>query len=495
MNLKNRFLLTNLSLLAIPPAVTLALTLVAYAVLATITGSGLQYAHFERALAIRAGLFSAAAQIWRQAPEDTAKEEFAQYLATRLGDLTVEVVVIRNGAVRYTAGSISPDAPGLAEALSGSATSGQVVIGQKRYANYSHRLNFQDGKTGSVHLLIPTDRQVEQAGYLAVFALAVFFLVSLITQLYATSRTVRTIATPLVHLNSVVAVMSEGDLKEPIVEQGDEEIRQLYRTSELLRLKLLESLAQRAKIDENRQMLVTSISHDLKTPITSIIGHIEGLRDGIADTPEKRRHYLETVRRKAGQLDKMIDDLVFYSRLDLDQVPYQFVRTDLIAWLGEILDEARETFARANMTLRWTNTLHSDCTVWIDHSQMRRVFANLFENARKYRQGDQGEVMVTVRDRQDQVIIDIADTGVGIPPDSLPYIFDRFYRVDSARSQAEGSGLGLAIARQIVTGHQGQIWVRNREGQGTVFSIALPKDTSDSTNASSITNTDGGSTA
>jgi signal transduction histidine kinase len=107
---------------------------------------------------------------------------------------------------------------------------------------------------------------------------------------------------------------------------------------------------------------------------------------------------------------------------------------------------------------------------------MRRVFANLFDNARKYRQGDQGEVTVTVRDRQDQVIIDIADSGIGIPPDSLPYLFDRFYRVDSARNQAEGSGLGLAIARQIVTGHQGQIWVRNREGQGTVFSIALPKE-------------------
>jgi signal transduction histidine kinase len=475
-NLKNRFLLTNLSLLVIPPVIMLALTFLAYTVLAAISGSGLQYDHFEKALSTRAGLFSAASQIWRQSPEAAAKEEFAQYLAARFDDLTVAVVVVRDGAILHASGSISPDTPGLAEALSESAAPGQAVIGEKHYARYSNRLNFQDGKTGFVYLLIPTDRQVEQAGYLAMFALAVLFLVSLITQLYATSRTVRTIATPLVRLNSAVSAMSEGDLKEPIVEQGDEEIRQLYRTMELLRLKLLEALAQRARVDENRQMLVTSISHDLKTPITSIVGHIEGLKDGIANTPDKQRNYLETIRRKAAQLDKMIDDLVLYSRLDLDQLPYQFVRTDLIAWLGEVLDEARETFAQANMTLHWSDTLSSDCTVWLDHSQMRRVFANLFDNARKYRQGDQGEVTVTVRDRQDQVIIDIADSGIGIPPDSLPYLFDRFYRVDSARNQAEGSGLGLAIARQIVTGHQGQIWVRNREGQGTVFSIALPKE-------------------
>jgi hypothetical protein len=485
-NLNKRILLANLSLLVIPPAVMLFLTFLAYTGLAAITGSGLQFTHFEQALATRAGLFSAATQIWRQAPDDAAKEEFAQYLAVRYGDMGVEVVVVREHAILHTAGSIDPDTPGLIEALSDPVAPGQVLIGQKRYARSAHRLTFQDGKTGLLYVLVPTDRPVEQAGILVVFALAVLVLTSLATQLYATTHTVRTIAVPLVRLNQAVATLTEGDLKQTIVEQGDEEIRQLYRALECLRLRLLESLAQRTRTDENRQMLVSSISHDLKTPITSILGYVEGLRDNIADTPEKRRQYLDIIWRKASQLDKMIIDLVFYARLDLDQVPYQFVVTDLIAYLNEILDDARETFAQANMALNWVNNLATDCSVRLDRDQMRRVFANLFENARKYRQSDTGEVTVTVRDRRDQVIIDVADAGAGIPPDSLPYVFEHFYRADPSRGQTEGSGLGLAIAHQIVTDHQGQIWVRNREGQGAVFSIALNKERPGRTGQDSI---------
>ncbi|HBP38712.1 MAG TPA: hypothetical protein DD640_08230 [Clostridiales bacterium] len=310
----------------------------------------------------------------------------------------------------------------------------------------------------------------------ALFAITLLLLSGLATHIYGSGRTVKTIAAPLVRLAGAVSAMSEGNLKDPIVEQGDEEIRQLQRSMEVLRLKLQESLAMREKIDENRQMLVSSISHDLKTPITSIRGYVEGLLDGVADTPEKQRKYLETISRKAGQLDKMIDDLVFYSRLELDQVPYHFVWTDPVLFLSELVEDARELFGHEGIALDWENQLKESCWIRIDRAQMQRVLANLFDNARKYRKGHQDHVTVTLRDKQEHIIIDIADTGIGIPPESLPYLFDRFFRADSARSKAEGSGLGLAIARQIVEDHKGSIWVRSKEQAGTTFSIALKKE-------------------
>jgi signal transduction histidine kinase len=279
-----------------------------------------------------------------------------------------------------------------------------------------------------------------------------------------------------VRLHDTVSALAEGDLAEVVVEQGDEEIRQVQRSLDRLRRVLQESVRNREKVDESRRMLVSGISHDLRTPITSIRGYVEGLLDGVADTPERRRRYLETIRSNTVRLDRMIDDLVYFSRLELDQVPYDFQPTDPAEYVAGCVEANREEFARDRMAFSFEDGLGegANSVVRIDRERMRRVFQNLFDNARKYRKGDSGAIAVTLRKSAGRVLAEVRDDGVGIPGDSLPYIFDRFYRADASRSQADGSGLGLAIAKRIVEDHGGAIWVRSQENEGTTFVVSLP---------------------
>ena len=480
MDLRRRLLLSNLSLLVIPPTATALLAALVFGALNLFPGAGVGFADFEKAFRLRTELFSAAATVWRESPDSVATEEFGKYITARLEGLTAEVLVEKSGVVLYaTDGLRLSDVAARDGAESGSGqapalATRTVSIGGVPYVLQAQRITFSDGATGTVYLLAATDRRIETAEVLVVSVPVTFVLFCLITVLAYSVRTSRTVSGPLVRLNETVAALSEGQLAREVVEQGDEEIRQVQRSLEKLRLKLQESVAQRGRIDESRRLLVSSISHDLKTPITSILGYVEGLRDGVADTPEKRLRYLETLRAKTLQVDRMIDDLVFFSKLELDQVPFDFQDVDAAAYFAERVEENREGYARDGMAFVFEDRLPAGAAVRIDRERMKRVFQNLFENARKYRRGVTGRISVVLREAPGRVLVEVRDEGVGIPKDSLPYIFDRFYRADASRGKADGSGLGLAIAKQIVDGHQGEIWVRSTEDEGTTFVVSLP---------------------
>lgn len=479
MNLRKRLLLTNLSLLVIPPVLALVLSLAVFLPLASLWGTPVSFSEVEGALRMRASLFAAAAAIWRESPETAAREEFAWYVASSLGDLPAQVLVEKDGNQVAATGPLRMADLldlGIGDPLLSTRT---VTLKGTRYVLQSQRLAFGDGATGAVHLLVETGPETETAFAFAVFALGTLFLSALLTSVLYSIRIHRSLASPLVRLNDAVSELRQGRLDREMLEEGDEEIRQVIRSLEALRLKLQESVDGRERVDESRKRLVESLSHDLKTPVTSIRGYVEGLLDGIADTPEKRRKYLETIRTKAEGLDRMLDDLVFFSRLELEQVPYDFQPTEPEVYLAACIEENREDFARDGMVFSLENQLSGHPRVCIDRDRMKRVFQNLFENARKYRKGDSGSIDVVLRDTPDRVLLEVRDSGIGIPPDSLPHIFDRFYRADASRSRADGSGLGLSIARQIVEDHRGALWVRSREGEGATFVVSLPKEPED----------------
>jgi signal transduction histidine kinase len=143
------------------------------------------------------------------------------------------------------------------------------------------------------------------------------------------------IVSPLHNLQKAAAEISQGNLDHPIAEEGDKEIQALCRDLETMRLKLKDSVYTQLKYEDNRKMLVSSISHDLKTPVTTIKGYIEGILDGVANTPEKTARYLNTAYLKAGQIDQMIDDLLLYAKLDLNQLPFNFERIDISLYLEQ----------------------------------------------------------------------------------------------------------------------------------------------------------------
>jgi signal transduction histidine kinase len=480
MDLKKRLLLTNLSLLVIPPAATVLMSALFLYAASLFSGGAITYTDFERALRLRYELFTAAETVWSQTPEALAREEFVQYLDARLDDLSAEILVEKGGLSLYATDGLRlsdvelPDREGASTPALSTRT---VIVGGTRYVLQSQPVTFQDGASGTVYILAAAGRGTGTAEAFLLFALAAFLLSGVVTILVYSARTSQNLAVPLVRLNETVAALSEGNLDQSVVEQGDEEIRQVQRSLEKMRVKMQEAVANRQKVDESRRMLVSSISHDLKTPMTAILGYVEGLRDGVADTPEKQIRYLETVRVKAELVDRMIDDLVYFSKLELDQVPYDFETTDPSEYLAACIEENREGFRRDRMEFTLEDRLPSGTEFRIDRGRMKRVFQNLFENARKYRKGDSGSISVVLRESTDRVLVEVRDEGIGIPKDSMPYIFDRFYRADGSRGTVGGSGLGLSIARQIVEDHQGRIWVRSEQGEGSTFVVALPRVT------------------
>jgi len=280
---------------------------------------------------------------------------------------------------------------------------------------------------------------------------------------------------PLSLLKTAVGDISKGDLNLEIIEVGDKEIKELCADFEKMRIQLKDSINLKMKYDDNRTMLVSSISHDLKTPITSIKGYVKGILDGVANTPEKVERYLKTIYSKTEQMDIMIDDLLLYSKLDLSQLPFNFEKTDIVDYFNCCIHESVLELEKANIKISLKNDLEQSKYVKIDKERLMRVILNIIDNSRKYMDKIQGEIVIMLRETNSSIIIEIRDNGSGIDKEDANKIFDRFYRADSSRSEAKGSGLGLAIAKQIIEGHKGTIWAVSHENQGTSILISLGK--------------------
>ena len=242
-----------------------------------------------------------------------------------------------------------------------------------------------------------------------------------------------------------------------------------------MRIQLKDSIRIKMKYDDNRKMLVSSISHDLKTPITSIKGYVEGILDGVANTPEKLERYLKTIYSKAEQIDVMIDDLLLYSKLDLNQLPFNYEKTDIVEYFNYCIHESAPELQKSNIKIDLKNDLKESNYVKLDRERMRRVIVNIIDNSRKYMDKTEGQITIMLRETNSSIIIELRDNGSGIDKNDINRIFDRFYRANLARTGTNGSGLGLAIAKQIVEGHKGKIWAVSHENEGTSIIISLAK--------------------
>jgi histidine kinase len=270
------------------------------------------------------------------------------------------------------------------------------------------------------------------------------------------------ILNPLYQLKAAANRIKEGDLNTPLKYGGQDEFQDLTNSFEEMRVRLLGSLNEQMKADENRKELLSNISHDLKTPITTIKGYAEGIRDGIADSPDKVSKYMDTIYRKSILMDEMIDSLLLYSRLDLNKVLFNFRDVDLTHFLKDICDDMQFDYPELEIEF----TREAPVFVVADLTNLHRVISNLIDNAVKYRSEQSPVVRISIEEQKQDVTVRIKDNGRGIADEDIPHIFDRFYRADKARSsEIKGSGLGLAISKQIIESHGGRISaVRSAEG-------------------------------
>jgi len=195
----------------------------------------------------------------------------------------------------------------------------------------------------------------------------------------------RSIIKPLHTLQSAATEITKGNLDYSIVEEGDREIQELCRDLELMRIKLKDSVQTQLKYEDNRKLLVSSISHDLKTPVTSIKGYVEGILDGVAGSPEKRERYLKTISLKAHQIDQMIDDLLLYAKLDLNQIPFDFERVDAAEYLLNYIIENEPELEQEQIKIVFNNELDQTQYVLIDRERMKRVMIKWIQKRQLYR--------------------------------------------------------------------------------------------------------------
>ena len=283
------------------------------------------------------------------------------------------------------------------------------------------------------------------------------------------------ISVPLNKLRNATHKIAEGNLNFTMEVTGEDEISDLCRDFEEMRKRLLESTEQKLEYDQESKELISNISHDLKTPLTAIKGYVEGIMDGVADTPEKMDRYIRTIYNKTNDMDRLINELTFYSKIDANRIPYTFNKINVKNYFEDCVEEMGIELESKGFAFSYKNEVDDSVEVIADAEQIKRVINNIVSNSVKYMDKSDPRIDIRVKDVGYFVQIEIEDNGRGIGTKELPNIFERFYRADASRHSAGGSGIGLSIVKKIIEDHGGKIWASSTLGKGTVMYFVLRK--------------------
>lgn len=331
--------------------------------------------------------------------------------------------------------------------------------------DYGYGITIADSETGQDGIQIMTKD-------LFVSALVILVFTSLSVGLWI----YRSIATPLVKLRKATRNIKDGNLDFVLDVEGTDEFSELCRDFEEMRRRLKESAEEKIILDKENKELISNISHDLKTPITAVKGYVEGIMDGVADTPEKMDRYVRTIYNKTNEMDHLINELTFYSKIDTNRIPYTFSKLNVEDYFSDCAEEIGLELETRGIQLCYANYVDRSVQVIADGEQIRRVIHNIIGNAIKYMDKAKGVIQIRVKDVGDFVQVEIDDNGKGIASKDLAYIFDRFYRTDVSRNSSKGgSGIGLSIVKKIMEDHGGKVWATSREGIGTIMYFVLRK--------------------
>ena len=283
---------------------------------------------------------------------------------------------------------------------------------------------------------------------------------------------------PLRRLQQAAGRIGAGDYEAPIPLERRDELGDTARSFEAMRVQLRADRDLRQSYEQSRQELIAGIAHDLRTPLTKITGYTSGLLDGIANTEEKRQHYLELVLHNAESMQALVQNLFLHSKLELGEAAFQWEELDLAAFLRDYVSLQAPSLAEQQFTLSFHDERpvpDQPATVRLDRLQFNRVLDNILGNSLKYRSGTSDCLDITLTASADGYELRLADTGSGVADADLPRLFDSFYRTDKARTGvAQGSGLGLAIAKHIVTDCHGTITAAANHPHGLAIIITLP---------------------
>lgn len=367
------------------------------------------------------------------------------------------------------------DLPSYREA--GEVTESSTYIGEDAQA-FVRQLDvqFEDGSEGSIFIISPAGRIIKQTMKLfqdlglAVAVILIFTAFIMIIWIYTG------VNVPLKKLSEATHRIKEKDFDFEIEVKGHDEISMLCRDFDDMRRQLKMQEEEKESFDRQSKELISNISHDLKTPITAVKGYVEGIMDGVADTPEKMDRYIRTIYIKANDMDRLINELTFYSKIDTNCIPYNFNKIDAVEYFDDCAEEVGLEMHEREIRFSYINNVEIGTLVIADAEQLKRVINNIIGNSIKYMDKPKKEVQLRVFDAGDYVQAEIEDNGKGIENKDLVNIFDRFYRTDLSRNSSQGgSGIGLSIVRKIIEDHGGRIWATSKVGEGTTMHFLIRK--------------------
>lgn len=335
---------------------------------------------------------------------------------------------------------------------------------------------YRDGDEGSAYIVSDVGNMIPEVEEFLVSMVFCVILVLVFTAALLIFWIYRGVMQPLGKMQLAAKNIKEGNLDFELNPTADDELGQLCRDLEDMRKRLKDNVEEKIKYDKENKELISNISHDLKTPVTTIKGYAEGIMDGVADTPEKMERYIRTIYNKATEMNTLINELTLYTKIDTNRIPYNFNTLSVNAYFDDCAEELAVEMESRNVEFGYFNYVADNVKIIADAEQIKRVVHNIVNNSLKYMDKPKGKINLRVKDVGDFVQVELEDNGKGIAAKDLPNIFDRFYRTDASRNSSKGgSGIGLSIVKKIIEDHGGKIWATSREETGTTMYFVIRK--------------------
>ena len=321
----------------------------------------------------------------------------------------------------------------------------------------------------SVELIDVNKMMYEIRFKIVLAAIVVLILVIIASQLIA-----RRLSNPIVEIGDMVKEIKAGNLDQKLPVHSQDEIGRLAALINEMTDRLKSDIEQMKKLERVRTEFLGNVSHELRTPIFSLKGFLETLIDGAIDDKSVNRAFVEKAYHHANRLDGLLTDLIEISRIETGEMKMSFRYFDVSSWLKQLTSDFADIAAKKQQKVV-SEVPDREILVLGDKDRLKQAVGNIIDNAIKY-SSEGATTVVRLEETEGKVSLSVADMGPGIEPEHLPRIFERFYRVDKARSrEVGGTGLGLAIVKHIIEAHGSKIIVTSEVGKGTSFSFELKK--------------------
>ncbi len=388
---------------------------------------------------------------------------------------TMLILVYRNDTEFYVSGNsalMKYDLMQVAEEIGSNA-----FVSNETYQLYYYTYQDKTGNWYEMYLFSNNNHQDSNSIKLVAFLSVVLILLAIIGSIVLTNRFLirfvfRKIEQPLELLSDGVTEIRNGNLDYRMDYTQNDEFLPICKSFNDMAERLKKSVEQSQKEEQNRKELLLGISHDLRSPLTVIQAYVEGLIDGVAESPERKQKYLETIKRKAIDIEKMVSALLTYSKLDMEELAVQEEVISLSAFLQEATDSVREEYQEQGLSIF---LLPGDSApVYADEELLLRVLSNILDNSLKYKNSSCGQVKIQMATAGDYVKVELADDGTGVEESQLDKLFDVFYRTDKARTDTgNGNGIGLAFVKKAILAMGGHVDAKNNADGGLSILLYL----------------------